>query len=162
MNEVLTHISTYLCISYHQSPMLSQKARYAIKALVYLAQQPEGEPVRTMDISEKNNLPKKFLEIILLDLKREGLVGSKMGSHGGYYLQKNATDINLAEIYRLFDGAIALVPCASEKFFEPCEDCQDLACCPLRISMMQVRKQTFQALESISIASMLTQGSGPC
>ena len=87
--------------------MLSQKTKYALKALLYLAQQKEGEIAKTIAISEGANIPKKFLEQILLDLKRAHFVGSKQGKLGGYYLLKSKHDITLADIHRLFDGAAA-------------------------------------------------------
>ena len=89
-----------------------------------------AEIVLTDDIAKSENIPKKFLELILLDLKHAGYVRSKQGSKGGYRLVQDPSEITLAEIYRLFDGAIALVPCVSQKFYEKCDDCPDeKACC---------------------------------
>lgn len=102
--------------------MLSHKAKYALKALLFLAQQEETHISRTIEIAEAANIPKKFLEQILLDLKRGHFVGSKQGKFGGYYLLKSKNDITLADIHRLFDGAIALLPCASLNFYERCSD----------------------------------------
>jgi Rrf2 family protein len=136
--------------------MLSQKAKYAIKALIYLAQQEKGNLIKTADIASKSNIPKKFLELILIDLKRASLVSSKQGIGGGYYMLKDADEINLADIYRLFDGAIALLPCASLRFYEPCHDCPDESTCLIRDSLIQVRDQTLSALEKTTI-KMLTK-----
>lgn len=136
--------------------MLSQKAKYAIKALIYLAEQEKGALIKTAEIAAKASIPKKFLELILIDLKRASLVSSKQGIGGGYYLLKNADEINLADIYRLFDGAIALLPCASLRFYEPCHDCQSEATCLIRSSLIQVRDQTLTALERTTI-KMLTK-----
>ena len=138
--------------------MLSQKAKYAIKALIYLAQQEKGALIKTAEIASKSSIPKKFLELILIDLKRASLVSSKQGIGGGYYLLKDADEINLADIYRLFDGAIALLPCASLRFYEPCQDCPDEATCLIRSSLIQVRDQTLSALEKTTI-KMLTKES---
>jgi Rrf2 family protein len=104
--------------------MLSQKTKYALKALLYLAHQEDGYIARTMEIAEGANIPKKFLEQILLELKRGHFVSSKQGKFGGYYLIKSKNTITLADIHRLFDGAIALLPCASLNFYEPCHDCK--------------------------------------
>lgn len=135
--------------------MLSQKAKYAIKALIYLAQQKKGVLIKTSEIAAKSSIPKKFLELILIDLKRASLVSSKQGIGGGYYLLRAAEDINLADIYRLFDGAIALLTCASLRFYEPCHDCPDEATCLIRKSLIEVRDQTLTALEKTTI-KMLT------
>lgn len=136
--------------------MLSQKAKYAIKALIYLAQQEKGALIKTAEVASKSSIPKKFLELILIDLKRASLVSSKQGIGGGYYLLKDADEINLADIYRLFDGAIALLPCASLRFYEPCHDCPDESTCLIRSSLIQVRDQTLSALEKTTI-KMLTK-----
>jgi Rrf2 family protein len=135
--------------------MLTQKAKYAIKALTYLASQNRGEPVKTTEIAKKARIPKKFLEHILLDLKNASLVSSKQGVMGGYYLLKSADQINLTDIYRLFDGAVALLPCASYRFFEPCTDCDDVENCVLRNELIEVKKQTLVALKKVTIRSLV-------
>lgn len=135
--------------------MLSQKTKYALKALLYLAQQPPEHISRTADIAEQAQIPRKFLEAILLNLKRGQLVSSRKGIHGGYYLLRPADEISFADVYRLFDGAIALLPCASENFYEPCRDCTNEQECRLRMGLLQIRQQTLQALQTTSIASIL-------
>jgi Rrf2 family protein len=135
--------------------MLSQKAKYAIKALMNLATQEKGVLVKTADIAEQENIPKKFLELILIDLKRASLVASKQGIGGGYYLLRSADKISLADIYRLFDGAIALLPCASLRFYEPCKDCADEDTCVLRASLIAVRDQTLLALENTMLSQLV-------
>lgn len=135
--------------------MLSQKTKYALKALLYLAQQNEGEIAKTLAISEKANIPKKFLEQILLDLKRAHFVGSKQGKLGGYYLLKSKNEITLADLHRLFDGAIALLPCASLNFYERCTDCKDEAECLLRKGLISVREETLKSMQNITIASLI-------
>lgn len=134
--------------------MISQKAKYAIKALIYLAEKPKGEPVKTLDIARNASIPKKFLEHILLDLKKATLVSSKQGVSGGYYLLKDPQNINLADIYRLFDGAVALLPCASYKYFEPCADCEDVDDCRIRHELIEVKKETLVALKKVTIKSL--------
>ena len=135
--------------------MLSHKAKYALKALLYLAQQEETHVSRTIEIAEAVSIPKKFLEQILLDLKRGHFVGSKQGKFGGYYLLKSKNDITLADIHRLFDGAIALLPCASLNFYERCPDCVDESKCLLRHGLITIREETLKAMEGITIASLV-------
>jgi Rrf2 family protein len=135
--------------------MLSHKAKYALKALLFLAQQDENHISRTIEIAEAANIPKKFLEQILLDLKRGHFVGSKQGKFGGYYLLKSKNDITLADIHRLFDGAIALLPCASLNFYEPCSDCTTESECLLRHGLMTIRDETLKAMKGITIASLV-------
>jgi Rrf2 family protein len=132
--------------------MLTQKAKYAIKALVCLAQN-EGL-VRTKDIAENARIPKKFLESILLELKSHQLVASVQGAGGGYHLLKKPEEITLAAVYRIFEGPIALVPCASMNFYQPCLDCEDEKSCQIRSAMIIVREQTLYALQQITIEKM--------
>lgn len=131
--------------------MISQRTKYAIKALIFLSKQEKGILSRTSSISHQANIPKKFLEQILLDLKRASIVSSVQGAKGGYYLSKDPKKINLAEIYRLFDGAVALLPCASEKFYEQCKDCPDEESCSLKWGLLKVREKTYRALKDLSI-----------
>jgi Rrf2 family protein len=135
--------------------MLSHKMKYALKALLYLAEKEEGHIAKTIDIAEGANIPKKFLEQILLDLKRAHLVGSKLGKFGGYYLIKSKNIITLADIHRLFDGAIALLPCASLNFYEPCSDCKTESDCLLRSGLLTVRDETLKSMQKITIASLI-------
>jgi Rrf2 family protein len=135
--------------------MLSHKAKYALKALLFLAQQDDNHISRTIEIAEAANIPKKFLEQILLDLKRGHFVGSKQGKYGGYYLLKSKNDITLADIHRLFDGAIALLPCASLNFYEPCSDCTSESDCLLRHGLMAIRDETLKAMQGITISSLV-------
>jgi Rrf2 family protein len=127
--------------------MLSKKCKYAIHALVHMAKEPE-EKFLIKDISEACNIPKKFLEAILLDLKRAGILGSKQGKGGGYFLRMNPGDVNLADVVRQFDGAIAAVPCATFKFYESCDECEDEETCTVRHAFLAVRNQTVEMLKS--------------
>jgi Rrf2 family protein len=135
--------------------MLSQKTKYALKALLYLAEQDVDHISKTVEIAEAASIPKKFLEQILLDLKRGHFVGSKQGKLGGYYLLKSKNDITLADIHRLFDGAIALLPCASLNFYERCSDCVDESECLLRHGLITIREETLKAMQGITIASLV-------
>ena len=135
--------------------MLSHKTKYALKALLYLAQQEEGYIAKTIEIAEEANIPKKFLEQILLELKRGHFVSSKQGKLGGYYLIKSKNSITLSDIHRLFDGAIALLPCASLNFYERCADCVSESECALRHGLITIREETLKAMQGITIASLV-------
>ena len=134
--------------------MLSKKCKYAIHALVHMAKTPE-EKFLIKDISDSCNIPKKFLEAILLDLKRAGVLGSKQGKGGGYFLRRETSEVNLAEVVRLFDGAIAAVPCATHKFYEPCAECVDEDICSVRDAFLQVRNATVEMLKNNTLEDLV-------
>ena len=134
--------------------MLSKKCKYAIHALVHMAKNPQDKFL-IKDISEACTIPRKFLETILLELKRAGILGSKQGKGGGYTLRKSPAEVNLAEIVRLFDGAIAAVPCATFKYYEPCEECVDEVTCSVRAAFMQIRNATVEMLKSDTLESLI-------
>jgi len=135
--------------------MMSKKCKYGLKALIHLAKEYGGGPVLTDEIAKSEHIPKKFLELILLDLKHAGYVRSKQGTKGGYRLVQDPSQITLAEIYRLFDGAIALLPCVSQKFYEECDDCPDEKACRLKRVFIDVREKTYDLLSGITIQSFL-------
>ena len=130
--------------------MLSQKARYALRALLHLARHKTSVSVSV--ISEAEGIPKKFLELILLGLKGRGIVSSLRGKAGGYKLARAPSDVSFAEIIRAVDGPIALVPCASRMAFRRCEDCPDPATCEIRDAMIAVRDASAKILEGRSLA----------
>lgn len=132
--------------------MLAQKTRYALRALLYLAEAEPGRAVQVGDIAATQHVPRKYLELILLDLKRGGFVTSRRGPGGGYTLAKPPSEINFAEVIRLMDGPIALVPCASLNFYERCGDCQDEATCAIRRVMAKVREDAARTLAATSLA----------
>jgi Rrf2 family protein len=134
--------------------MLSKKCKYAIHALVHLAKEPDSKFL-IKDISVSCNIPKKFLEAILLELKRAGILGSKQGKGGGYFLRRTPAEVNLAEIVRLFDGAIAAVPCATHKFYESCQECEDEETCAVRAAFLQVRNATVEMLKSDTLEGLV-------
>jgi Rrf2 family protein len=134
--------------------MLSKKCKYAIHALVHMAKEPEDKFL-IKDISEACNIPKKFLEAILLDLKRAGILGSKQGKGGGYFLRRQTSEINLAEVVRLFDGAIAAVPCATYKFYQSCDECDDEETCSVRHAFLAVRNATVEMLKADTLESLV-------
>ncbi|WP_419317896.1 RrF2 family transcriptional regulator [Caulobacter sp. ErkDOM-E] len=130
--------------------MLSQKARYALRAMIELAR--EDGQVTAGELSIRADAPRKFLEAILLALAREGLVVSRRGKFGGYMLGRSATAISFAEVIRLVDGPLALAPCVSRTAFRRCEDCRDLASCALREALLKARDATALVLEGYSLA----------
>ncbi len=109
------------------------------------------------EIASREQLPKKFLEAILLELKRNGFLASKKGAGGGYYLMKKAEDIKLAAIIRVIDGPIALLPCVSLNFYERCEECKDETYCGIRDVMKDVRDATLRILTDTSLADMIAR-----
>jgi Rrf2 family protein len=134
--------------------MLSKKCKYAIHALVHMAKKPE-EKYLIKDISEACNIPKKFLEAILLDMKRTGMLGSKQGKGGGYFLRRKPAEVNLAEVVRLFDGAIAALPCASYKYYEACQECEDEETCSIRHAFLLVRNATVEMLKADTLEDLI-------
>ncbi len=114
--------------------MLSQKARYALRAMIELAR--ENGQVTAGELAVRADAPRKFLEAILLTLSRQGLVASRRGKFGGYLLGREPAEISFAEIIRLVDGPLALTPCVSRTAFRRCEDCRDLATCALREALL--------------------------
>lgn len=135
--------------------MLSKKAKYAIKALVYLAKKKDREPVRISVISREEKIPRKFLEAILLDLRNNSVVSSKMGTAGGYFLLKDPKEIMLTQIIRLMDGPIAMVSCASLNFYRKCDDCTDEYSCGIRDVFKDLRIATLHILSNNSIADII-------
>lgn len=131
--------------------MLTRKTKYGLKALIYIAKQDRSKPVLISEIAEHENISKKFLETILLDLKKNGVLGSKMGKGGGYYLLKDARDVKIASLIRILDGPIALLPCVSLNFYEKCEDCPSEETCSLNRVMIQVRDNALSILEQKSL-----------
>jgi len=136
---------------------MSMKCKYAIKALIQLGKYYDEGYVLTSDISKEENIPKKFLEQILLELKHAGFVGSKQGYGGGYYLKTKPKDISVADVYRLFDGAIALVPCVSLNFYEKCDDCKSEKTCLMREEFMKIREGARLIMSKTTIQSFLNQ-----
>lgn len=107
------------------------------------------------DISEACRIPKKFLEAILLELKRAGILASRAGKGGGYMMRLPPAEVNLAEIIRLFDGAIAAVPCATYKFYQPCDECEDEETCAVRDAFLTVRNETVELLKSQTLETLV-------
>lgn len=133
--------------------MLSKKTQYAFQALMYLAQKQNDGPILIADIAQKKKIPLKFLENILLEMRKEGILESKKGKGGGYYLGKPADQIVLADVMRLIDGPISLLPCVSKFFYEKCANC-DEKMCGLRNVLIQVRDANLAILEHQTVADI--------
>jgi Rrf2 family protein len=136
--------------------MLTQKTRYSMLAMIKLAKEFGNKTLMINEIAESEKIPKRFLEAILLELKKNGYLGSKLGKKGGYYLLKKPEDVNLLEIIRLFEGSIAMLPCTSEKFYQPCEHCKDEISCNIRHTFKDIREYTFKKLENTSLATLIS------
>ncbi|MEI9988920.1 MAG: Rrf2 family transcriptional regulator [Rhizomicrobium sp.] len=132
--------------------MLSQKARYALHALIVLAEHSVEQPMQIATIAEEARVPRKFLEQILVDLKKRGIVRSQRGRAGGYFIGRAPKDISFAEVIRTIDGPLALAPCVSVTAYHKCEDCVDEATCSIRKVLLAARDATADVLESRNLA----------
>jgi len=134
--------------------MLSKKAQYALKALTYLATKTKEGPVLITTIATEKNIPLKFLESILLELKKVDILGSKKGKGGGYFLQQDPRKVSLAKIIRIIDGPIALLPCVSLYFYERCKDCNEKVC-NLNHVLIQARDAILGILENKTLQDIV-------
>ncbi|MBK7028474.1 MAG: Rrf2 family transcriptional regulator [Bacteroidales bacterium] len=139
--------------------MLSQKTRYAMLALTYLAKEVGKGAIMISEIAKAENIPQRYLEAILLDLKKLGMLGSKLGKNGGYYMIRKPEDIDLSQVVRHFEGPIALVPCVSEKAYQPCEFCKDETTCNLKRVFKDIRDYTYEKLAQTSISDLIRMDS---
>lgn len=133
--------------------MLTRKGKYGLKALVHLARLPDGQLAFVGDIAAKNNIPKKFLDAILGELRNAGFVQSRKGKEGGYRLSRSPHEIKVGHVIRILDGPLAPIPCASRTRYERCEDC-DEATCQVRHMMLEVRHAIAAVLDNRSLAQM--------
>lgn len=140
--------------------MLSKRSKYAIKAVLALARPRNTEAVRIADLARAEQIPKKFLEGILLILRNNGLLQSRKGQQGGYLLARPPQDIYVGQIVRLLDGPLAPIPCASETAYVRCADCPDEALCGVRIAMRAVRDATAAILDHTSIEQLVKKTDG--
>jgi len=124
-------------------------------ALVHLAKHQEEGPILISRIAEEEHIPQKFLEAILLDLKKDGVLASKKGKGGGYYLIRDPEEVNMVDVMRLFDGAIALLPCVTYKYYERCEECKDEETCGIRDTFLIVRNETVERLKAATLSHII-------
>jgi Rrf2 family protein len=137
--------------------LLSKKTKYAIRALIALGENFGGEAMNILSISQKENIPKKFLEQILLEMRNAGFLFSKKGAGGGYSLLKDPKDINLVHVMRLTGGPIAQLPCVSLNFYQKCEECKDEETCGIRDTFRSVRDATLKILTETTIADLISK-----
>ena len=124
-------------------------------ALTRLAREYGTGAILISELARSEKLPQRFLENILLELKKMGILGSKLGKSGGYFLLRHPKDVHLAEIVRQFDGPIALLPCVSEKAYQPCEFCKDEVACNIRKVFKEIRDNTFEKLEHATLEGLI-------
>src|ERR1700742_3849743 len=137
--------------------MLSQKSHYALRALLVLAAHTEGRPMQISDIADSAKVPRKFLEQILLELKKPGIVRSHRGRLGGYALGRSAKDISFADVLRVTDGPLALSPCVSVMAYRKCDDCFEESVCAIRKALLAARDATAEILEARNLATASQQ-----
>jgi Rrf2 family protein len=134
--------------------VLSRKSKYGLKALLVLAEKAGSGPVLVSELAGRDAIPKKFLEAILLELKRHGVVQSKKGKGGGYFLHRQPDAINFGEVIRALDGPLAAVPCVSQTAYMTCAECVDERTCGVRIAMKEVRDATARILDHTTLADV--------
>jgi Rrf2 family protein len=139
--------------------LLTKKGKYGLKAMVHLAGLEPGQLAQVADIAHTNSISKKFLDHILTALRNAGLVYSKKGKGGGYALARPAHEIRVGEIVRALDGPLAPIPCASVTAFRPCDDCDDLKSCSVRIIMVEARNAIASVLDHTTLAEMRARSS---
>ncbi len=135
--------------------MISRKTKYGLKSLLYLARKYNQGPILISDLAREERIPKKFLELILLALKNNGILQSRKGKGGGYYLGKPPREISLGNVVRILDGPLAPVSCVSETAYASCQECLDERTCGIRLVMKDVRDAISNILDGTSLADML-------
>lgn len=140
--------------------MLTMKTKYALKALAVLANAPEGEPVLIATLAEQEDIPLKFLQLILRELRQHGVLRSRKGRGGGYSLAKPANSISVSQLIRILDGPIAPVPCLSKTAYSRCEGCKDEATCGVRLILREGHEAALRVLETRTLADLarMTRG----
>ena len=134
--------------------MLSRKSKYGLKALLALAHETGRGPVLISELADRDRIPKKFLEAILLELKRHGVVESRKGKGGGYFLRRKPAEITFGEVIRVLDGPLAAVPCVSKVAYMKCVECVDEQTCGVRLAMKEVRDATANILDNTTLADV--------
>ena len=132
--------------------MITKRTKYALKAVLFLATKSPGKLVQIADIAQSESIPRKFLEQILLDLRRAGILESRMGKRGGYALVRSPEQITFGDVMRLSEGSLAPVKCVSHSAYEPCMDCRDEASCPIRAVMVEARDALAGVLDGTTLA----------
>lgn len=138
--------------------MLTAKGKYSLKALAHLAGLEPGATTQAIDIAESNNIPKKFLDAILGELRNAGIVYSRKGPGGGYMLARAPSEIRIGHVIRAIDGPLAPIACASRTAYQPCRDCRDVKSCTVRLLMTKVRDAMSDVLDQVTLADMVAMG----
>lgn len=135
--------------------MLSNKTKYGLHALMHLSEKFEQGPVLIADLARQERIPKKFLELILLELKKHGILGSKKGKGGGYHLSRHPAEVTIGSVIRILDGPLAPVSCVSYTAYKPCKECKDEHHCGIRLVMRDVREAMAKILDNTSLQEMV-------
>jgi Rrf2 family protein len=138
--------------------MLTAKGKYGLKAIAHLATLAPGATTQAVDIAEANNIPKKFLNTILGELRNVGIVYSRKGPGGGYRLARSPNEIKIGHVIRTIDGPLAPIACASQRAYQPCQDCKDVEACTVRLLMVRVRYAMSEVLDGMTLAEMVAMG----
>ncbi len=139
--------------------MLSKKTKYGLQALLTLAREHGRGPILIADLAEQERIPKKFLELILLQLKNAGILGSRKGKGGGYFLAKDPSKITMGKAVRVLEGPLAPVPCVSETAYQKCEECDDEKSCGIRLVMKDVRNAIADILDNTTLEEVISRSS---
>jgi Rrf2 family protein len=134
--------------------VLTKKGKYGLKAMAHLSRFPPGQPVAVVDIAATQNIPKKFLDAILAELRNSGFVYSKMGKGGGYTLARDPGKISVGDIVRTLDGPLAPIQCASKTRYRRCDDCEDEKRCVVRRIMREAQRALSTVLDNCTLAQM--------
>ena len=137
--------------------MLSSKAKYGLRALIFLAHRKGTGPIQIREVSEDLGVSRKFLEAILLELRNDGILQSRQGKEGGYYLERDPDTVNIGHIIRMLDGPLASVPCVSQTAYARCSDCTDENLCSIRLVLRQVRDASARILDQTTLDHLVTQ-----
>jgi Rrf2 family protein len=137
--------------------MITMKTKYALKALSRLAVAPKGQPLLIADIAEQEGIPKKFLELILSELKQHGILTSRKGRGGGYLMARAPEEVTVASVLRVLDGPIAPVPCLSRTAYQRCSECANEATCSVRLVLREAHEASVKVLENTTIADMINR-----
>lgn len=135
--------------------MMSNKTKYGLKALSYLVRNTDAQPITIQEIAERERISQKFLESILLSLRKNGILGSKKGKGGGYYLLQKPEEVNLSTVMRILEGPIAMVPCVSLNYYEKCEDCPDEDACAVNHLMIEIRDSNLEVYNNRTLADLV-------
>jgi Rrf2 family protein len=138
--------------------MLTAKGKYSLKALAHLATLEPGATAQAIDIAATNDIPKKFLDAILGELRNAGVVYSRKGPGGGYMLARAPSNIKIGQVIRTIDGPLAPIACASRTAYQPCRDCKNVKSCAVRLMMTKVRDAMSDVLDRVTVADMVAMG----